>query len=325
MTGYGVYAFANADAGGTMTTSYGVLGEGRGGTTRYGVYGHGRTNPGTNSNGTVHYGVYGFASNGTQNNYGVYGTATGAGSFSAYFNGTAVQNAGFWTCSDREFKTDIKEIEGAMALVARLAPKSYLFDRSVHAGFNLPDGRQFGLISQEVESVLPELVHVVHHPETFDADGKLLEAGFDYKAMDYQALIPILIAAHQEQQAIIQDKQEQIDVLNDRLQRIEQLLANNSSRSDPGVAVRNQNMLSVAPNPFSDRTTITYSVSCECRVQLQVTGRDGKAIAVLVDSRLSEGVYTYDWNTADIAAGVYTCTLLVDGQPATEQAVKVAR
>ena len=324
-TGYGVYAFANADAGGTMTTSYGVMGEARGGNTRYGVYGHGRTNPGTNSNGNVHYGVYGFASNGTQNNYGVYGTATGAGSFSAYFNGTAVQNAGFWTCSDREFKTDIKEIVGAMAVLGRLAPKTYMFDRSVHAGFNLPDGRQFGLISQEVESVLPELVHNVRHPETYDADGKLLEAGFDYKAMDYQALIPILIAAHQEQQAIIEEKQEQLDVLKERIQKVEQLLTTNDHLGRLHGAARNQHMLTIAPNPFSDRTTISYSVSCECRVRLQVTGPDGKAIAVLVDSRLSEGAYTYDWNTADIAAGVYTCTLLVDGQPATEQVVKVAR
>ena len=71
---------------------------------------------------------------------------------------------------------------------------------------HLQEGTQIGVIAQEVEKVVPELVITD-------------EKGF--KSVDYIKLAPILIEAMKEQQAIIDNQQKQIDELK-RL--VEQLM-----------------------------------------------------------------------------------------------------
>ncbi|MBR5958036.1 MAG: tail fiber domain-containing protein [Salinivirgaceae bacterium] len=66
--------------------------------------------------------------------------------------------------------------------------------------------KQLGVIAQEVEEIMPELVST-------DANG--------YKSVDYTKFTPILIEAMKEQQAIIDNQQKQIDELK-RL--VEQLM-----------------------------------------------------------------------------------------------------
>jgi len=63
----------------------------------------------------------------------------------------------------------------------------------------LADGKQYGLIAQEVEDVLPELV-------------KSMKVGDDqeYKSVNYNALIPILIEAIKEQHEEIEKLKKQI-------------------------------------------------------------------------------------------------------------------
>jgi endosialidase-like protein len=83
-----------------------------------------------------------------------------------------------------------------------------------------PDqGRQLGLIAQEVEPVLPELVITDK-----DAD--------QTKALNYVGLVPVTIKAIQEQQAQIEeqqkrisDQQEQILKQEEENQRLEERLA----------------------------------------------------------------------------------------------------
>ncbi|MCC6541426.1 MAG: hypothetical protein IT225_04330, partial [Flavobacteriales bacterium] len=60
---------------------------------------------------------------------------------------------------------------------------------------------------------------------------------------------------------------------------------------------------------------------------------DGKELRVLQEAILEAGSYQYEWNTADLAPGVYYVTLLLDGQPVVKtslsrlsgKAVKVGR
>jgi hypothetical protein len=35
------------------------------------------------------------------------------------------------------------------------------------------------------------------------------------------------------------------------------------------------------------------------------------------------GTFTYEWNTSDLASGVYNVMLLVDGAPMVQRAVKI--
>ena len=60
---------------------------------------------------------------------------------------------------------------------------------------NFPEGKRIGLIAQEVEEVIPELVHTAD-------DG--------YKSVEYANLIAVLIEAVKEQQKQIEDLEEKI-------------------------------------------------------------------------------------------------------------------
>lgn len=191
----------------------------------------------------------------------------------------------------------------------------------------LPSTEQFGLIAQEVAQVAPNLVQTASHPAKYRDDGSQEYQAEDYLSLNYIGLIPVLVGAVNEQQAIIEDKQSQIDALEDRMDRLEELLLGEAGkgRMNPGSSTQELQSLSLSPNPFNDRTTIRYSVDCPCRVRLEVTTTDGKPIATVLDERREPGVYDHEWNTEHIAQGVYICTLVVDGKPTVKQAVKVSR
>ena len=82
-------------------------------------------------------------------------------------------------------------------------PNTMEKDSSLHYEFD--DKKQIGVIAQEVETILPELVST-------DNNG--------YKAVDYSKLTPVLIEAMKEQQAIIESQQKEIDELKAQMREI---------------------------------------------------------------------------------------------------------
>ena len=70
---------------------------------------------------------------------------------------------------------------------------------------HLEEGNNFGLISQEVEQILPELVHSLKEPAVLDENGNVITDEVSFKALNYTSLIPILIAGFKEQQQRITD------------------------------------------------------------------------------------------------------------------------
>lgn len=157
-------------------------------------------------------GVYGTASGGATN-WGVYGDASGGTAYAGYFNGN-VYAIGYITApSDRNLKKNILPLSGSLKKVLDLQGVMYewksemelaSFNQSKKADrkesepqlFNFPKGTQLGVIAQDVEKVVPELVHT-------DADG--------LKSVDYIKIIPLLIEAIKEQQKQIEGKQQQIE------------------------------------------------------------------------------------------------------------------
>lgn len=79
--------------------------------------------------------------------------------------------------------------------VLSLQGKSYEWKRDQFARENFPEGRVTGVIAQEIEKVLPELVATRQ-------DG--------YKGVAYQEIVPILIEAVKEQQQIIDLQRKEI-------------------------------------------------------------------------------------------------------------------
>ncbi len=226
----GVYGYAETDPTSTAPAAIGVKGLAKNqvnpanGTPAfaYGVWGEASDNATS-----VNYGGYFLAANGTGSNYAVYGDALGIGgapgpgvpagpTFAGFFNGD-VYITNTYGPSDQKLKQNIQSLDGAVDLLMQLKPKTYSYRRAEFPSMALPSGKQYGLLAQEVESILPELVKENRLPAKHSPDGQLLEPAIDFKSLDYEELIPILVKAIQEQQAQIDRQDEQLRRLSEAL------------------------------------------------------------------------------------------------------------
>lgn len=192
------------------------------------------------------YAVYGKI-NQLQNSsvaYGIYGSAPTSTDISqaGYFNGNVKVTGVLTQNSDERLKQNIEVLTNATEIIAQLQPKSYEFDLGLDTSINLPNGKQFGFLAQELELILPEIVKSIPHGgkttevvttvgvvnneldengqvdlnnvDTVEIiDAKTLPATDSYKSINYIALIPILVQGIKEQQTQITAQQAQIDEL----------------------------------------------------------------------------------------------------------------
>ncbi len=91
--------------------------------------------------------------------------------------------------SDRRWKKNINGLENALDTVLRLEGVNFEWRTGEFTGRKFSEGRQVGLIAQEVESVIPEIVQT-------DPDG--------FKSVAYTNVTPFLIEAIKEQQQTIE-------------------------------------------------------------------------------------------------------------------------
>jgi hypothetical protein len=362
-------ALGFSSIGGTATNSYGVRGQAQASgvvTKNFGVHGDAKGDGALQS-----YGVYGTA-NGPSTTFrcGVFGTApvlydvdAFEGSWAGYFDGivrisgNAYFNGNMLVTSDESLKTNVAPLEQAGERLNHLAPITYDFVQSEHPHMDLPVGRQIGLGAQHVREVFPELVEEVPVPAVFDSTGVQIASATSHLAVNYTGLIPVLIAAYQEQHAQIATEQATNTALTDRLAEQEEALSlvreelahvrealasccanptNGDTRlltTPPAEGSDDLNKalegdarhLHIQPNPFTERTTLHYRLERAGRMQLLANCADGKSLKVLQEAALEAGAYQFNWETADLTPGVYYVTLLLDGEPLVKKAVKVMR
>ncbi|MFA5573878.1 MAG: tail fiber domain-containing protein [Brumimicrobium sp.] len=323
----------------------------------------GRINTGVFSmvnGGEYNYGIKTNAFNQTGTNYGIYASASSQGgsatSYAGWFDGDVFINGptsgmGYVMVSDQQFKTDINEIESPVDLIKQLNPKSYYFDTLNSFNLNFSDHKQYGLIAQEVEEVLPELVHNVKRPAEYDSLGVEITPFLDYKGVDYNGFISIIIAAMQEQQIDLEQKETVIeDLQNDRdklLNTVEDLnnrltqLENCLSALLPELCQMNQSIIERnseieqkellhnidvilgdkatiilkqnVPNPFLERTTIEFVIP-ETISNAEIIFYDdvGRIIKAVDINERGNGRLTVYAN--DLSTGIYMYTLTADGK-----------
>jgi hypothetical protein len=135
--------------------------------------------------------------------------------FALNVNGTASVTSLTQT-SDVRFKTNIASFPGALNTVLGLRGVTFDWDRAGWPARNFPTGPQVGFIAQEVETVLPELVHT-------DSNG--------YKSVAYANIVPVLVEA---MKTLKQDndatKRENAD-LKARLDALEQAVQQMTTRA----------------------------------------------------------------------------------------------
>ena len=101
-------------------------------------------------------------------------------------------------CSDLRYKQNVRPLEGALAKLMKVNGVEYEWNREKFTNLSFSNRPQIGVVAQEIQEVLPEVV-------SESADGML--------AVDYSKLTPVLIEAVKEQQAEITDLKSEIDQL----------------------------------------------------------------------------------------------------------------
>jgi hypothetical protein len=313
----------------------GVIGEGYAG-----VRGTGSFEGVTGSGGS--YGLRGFSTSG-QYSYGVYSYGKYIGvygeglSWAGYFKGI-VYSTGMYQGSDRRLKQNITDFSRALDIIGKLQPKQYEYRHDgAYKGMNLPKGKHYGLIAQEVEEVLPDLVQdaTLHTPHEQGPTMQQASEGLtaqttattDFKAVNYTELIPIMIKGMQEQEAQNQTLNAEVEALRplkDEVAELRQMILElknvRNSTSIISAAYLEQN----SPNPAGTATTIRYHLpTAATSARLTLTNTKGQVVKTMMLGNRGTGQISL--NTQALSAGTYHYTLYVDGKSADTKRLLIAR
>ncbi|TYA59316.1 tail fiber domain-containing protein [Formosa maritima] len=118
-------------------------------------------------------------------------TANRTNAFTVFRNGNATLAGTLTQSSDRRLKTNISELPYGLKEILQMKPVNYNWKRYPE------QQKSLGLIAQEVQPIINEIVHIAE-----DKDNTL--------SISYSELIPVLIKAIQEQQAIIESQKQTI-------------------------------------------------------------------------------------------------------------------
>ncbi|MES2799434.1 MAG: tail fiber domain-containing protein [Bacteroidota bacterium] len=310
---------------------------------------------GVGLNGLLNIGVNAWSISGTTS-IGIMASATGGttNNYAAHFTGDVYANGNILSTSDINLKENVSQLANADQILNDLNPVTFDYKQNgIYQRMHMPQNLQYGLIAQEVETILPTLIKDGHFPAEYDSLGNVVAAAIEFKTMNYEGLIPILVKAHQEQgtqidslQTANEDLQEQVTDLNDRLTQLENCLSgilpflcqmNQSAiQSTPeemqekiaheiNVTLSNRNNIILnqnVPNPFAESTVITYSIpSTVGKAQIHFYDGQGKLINSVDINERGNGSLNVFAN--DLSTGVYTYSLVADGQiVATKRMVK---
>ncbi|MBT8278908.1 MAG: tail fiber domain-containing protein [Bacteroidia bacterium] len=205
----------------------------------------GTTNYSGNTNQTQ--GVIGLALNGTggalatsgveghnnnEDGIGVYGSLTltpppAYAGFAGYFNADVYVGGTIFTASDQKLKRDIQPMSNILEKINAINPVTYYFDTDKYPGA-LPENQlTYGYIAQEIEAIIPEMVKdkfiLLNSTNTRKSDDMSSETmeKVDIKMVNYMGMIPILTQAIKEQQVLIENQNDEISALKERLSNLE--------------------------------------------------------------------------------------------------------
>jgi hypothetical protein len=252
------------------------------------------------------------------------GTALYAKTYNGFYAGLFygnVYSSGTYYGSDKNIKKNIREVGNAMDIINQLKPKSFEFrNDGNYAALQLPKGNHYGLLAQDLEQVLPDLVkespHELRTVKQITAirateEGSSLPSPaeqhtetLNIKSVNYTELIPIMIKAMQEQQAIIEKQNVKIVALT---QLVDQLKNNNVNTTAEDASLA-QN---VPDPPVANSTIIGYHLpSGTTSAQLIFTNAAGQKVKQMqLDNSGRVRI-----NTSSFSAGIYFYTLSVNGK-----------
>ena len=231
------------------------------------------------------------------------------------FHGSVYSSTGIFEGSDARLKQNIRDFTSAMEIINQLHPRQFEFrSDGDYKLMNFAHGTHFGLIAQDLEKVLPNLVKnsklqvpVIEKPGSPDANkGQAPQQAktIDAKAVNYTELIPIIIKGMQEM------SKENADLKN-QVAELKQMVSQNTSSaavSSLSGASLGQNF----PNPFNKSTIISLSIPKESNAASIVVSQTGTG--KILKSIPVSGASQVTLDAASLSAGAYTYTLYIDGK-----------
>lgn len=220
-------------------------------------------------------------------------------------DGNVAARGNFYSYSDESIKNNITQIESALDKVLKLRGVTYYLNKSSK---NLSNDafdttinkinnellstmqkeaslKNMGLIAQEVEQIVPEVVRTMH-------DGN--------KAICYQSLIGLLIEAFKEQE-------NKINSLEDNINQLQNLVAQNTNSP---IINNNKNLLfQNTPNPFNDLTEIKYFTNSSDAIII-IYSLNGIQLKKYPINTIGEGSITI--KGGELESGAYFYTLIVN-------------
>lgn len=137
--------------------------------------------------------------------------ASCGGNFSSVGNITAYT-------SDRRLKKDIETIADALEKVNQISGITYKNNELANSfGFN-DDDEQVGVIAQEIEKVLPQVVAPAPFDTEIDAVAgtKKSKSGKNYMTVRYDRIVPLLIEAIKELNSQVNDMRKELEELKNK-------------------------------------------------------------------------------------------------------------
>lgn len=133
---------------------------------------------------------------------GVAGNAVGGVTLKVH---GSIEYSGGGNISDIRYKKNIKPIQGAIEKILKLTGVTFDWNREKFPKEQFKTGTAMGLIAQEVEKVVPEVVNT-------DSNG--------YKSLEYANLVALLAEGIKQQQKLIEEKDQEIQTLKSQVTRI---------------------------------------------------------------------------------------------------------
>jgi len=227
--------------------------------------------------------------------------------------------------SDSVLKTNVAPITDALVKIQQLDGVSFDWDTLNYPWINFDKSRQLGLIAQEVQPVFPEVVKT---------DG----LGFNY--IEYNRLVPVLIEAIKELNGKVEELQAVVSNCCSSTKTTENTgqipnegntpprqsgtlqapLTTTDVVLESPAAILYQNV----PNPFGEGTAIRYYLPGNIKSAVMVFyneyGQEIKSVALT-----ESGAGQLNISSVNLAAGIYTYSLVVDGKVCDTKKMMKAR
>lgn len=194
-------------------------------------------------------------------------------------NGSAI-SSGWFTSSDKRLKKEIHEDFESYSGLYQVKTYDYKYKDDSEGTL------QFGVMAQEVKDIYPNLV-----------------AGDENNgyAVNYTAMIPLLIRAVQDQKQTIESLQEELTELKTKITENDELAEL--------IGIEGERM-TIFPNPSSNIANITLQGNTRGNVSLEVVNLNGEVVKRVANN----GSKSAEINTADMLKGVYFVRYIRDGK-----------